>query len=160
MNSQRSSEPGPSSPPSLQPNPPREASQTPSSSPDIDCDWLTPTASFGPNCYLRTREQWLRGELKSGRAGSSSQSRTSSRKADNNSGDALRQLDEVLDTPGVEDDLDLWKRYLSEVHSKVVGGTKVKKGFKLNQAVRDSPSFPSCSFLAPPSLLACPPTLS
>lgn len=139
MNSQRSSLVEPSAPALLQPADRPKSSQSSSSCLDAESesDWLAPTASFGPNHYLRTRELWLRGDLKNDSNRSSSRGRASSRRVD--SGDALRRLDEVLEAPGVEDDLNIWSRYLSEVHSKLVGGTKVKKGFRLNQAVSSCP---------------------
>ncbi|KAF8303384.1 hypothetical protein DL93DRAFT_2173031 [Clavulina sp. PMI_390] len=97
-------------------------------------EWSSANATFGPNNWAATREKWLRGERRGFGASGGLAPKTSSRSVQNS--DALRKLDEILDAPGVDENLSIWDGYLKDVHGRLVGGNKVKKGMRLTQAVK------------------------
>lgn len=86
----------------------------------------------------------MRGELR-GFGASAGRATAKPAKRSDPSADALRKLDEVLNMPGVDEDTDVWKHYLQDVHGRLVGGNKVKKGLRLSQAV-SALFYPSFTF--------------
>lgn len=122
-----------SKPPISSEQTPSPSSDTASSQPRVP-EWTAPDATFGPNVFNRTREQWLRGDLRGFGTGGGRSAAAATKRSDP-SGDALMKLDQVLNTPGVDEDVHVWKHYLQDVHGRLVGGNKVKKGLRLSQAV-------------------------
>jgi hypothetical protein len=113
---------------------------------EIKSDWTTVNATFGPSVFERRRQLWVSGQrlnvgLPAASGLDSSIGRNSSRRRDdrpkrsNPSAEALKRLDDVLASPGVDADDEVWRRYLSDVHRRLVGGNRLKKGLRLSQAV-------------------------
>lgn len=92
-------------------------------------DWTDPNAAFGPNAYARTRALWVTG-TKTGTRTPDSMARSNAPPSE-----AQRKLEDALIKFDENDDR-LWKGYLSEVHRRLVGGDRLKKGLKLPSAVR------------------------
>lgn len=101
-----------------------ESEPSPSPSPE---DWTDPNASFGPSVFARTRALWVTG------------TKTGTPCADPRLNDipseAQKKLEDALGKFEATDEA-LWKGYLAEVHRRLVGGDKLKKGLKLPLAVR------------------------
>lgn len=108
-------------------------------------DWTSLDASYGPNVFARRRALWVSGSLhsngatKSTNAANGSGSGPSRRSAAAGIDAALKRLDEVLAEPDVDEDESLWNDYLCEIHRRLVGGNKLRRGLRLNQAVRLGP---------------------
>lgn len=83
--------------------------------------------SWGPAFYARRRASWITGEHRKTAAVDARVDQAST---------ALERLEEVLNRPGVVEDDDVWESYLKSIHSKLVGGTRVRKGMLLSYAVR------------------------
>ena len=138
-------------------SPARSASLTAPSSPSLPTPKLPPDfeeLDFGPAVFERRRALWRAGELKgfglsaalplsssstaippSNSATSAGSNATASSQRSTSSGEALSKLDAILAEPGVEKDSDVWRSYLGDVYKKMVGGSRLRKGLKLGQAV-------------------------
>jgi len=105
-----------------------EALDGPSSSNSSESDSPSEPNSddWGPAFYDRRRWRWI-----------SSGSRDTPVVEDRERPSiALEKLEQVLKRPGVLEDDDIWDRYLKTVHSKLVGGTTVRKGMSLSYAIK------------------------
>ena len=113
-------------------------------------DWAAADTTFGPIVFERRRQLWICGQppdkaspvsaavtsgLDSTIGGKGSKGNYGLPKRSNPSAEALKRLDDVLASPHADTNDDLWQSYLSDVHRRLVGGNRLKKGFKLSQAV-------------------------
>ena len=113
---------------------------------EMKLDWTAADATFGPNVFERRRQLWASGQpldddlptstsVASGLNSSKGSKGHDRPKRSNPSAEALKRLDDILASPNVDTDDEIWKSYLSDVHGRLVGGNRLRRGFNLSQAV-------------------------
>lgn len=117
---------------------------------EMESDWAPAHVTFGPSVFESRRQLWVSGRPLDGGVpasafttpglGSSigrnrSRGRENRTKRSNPSAEALKRLDDVLASPDVDTDDEIWWSYLSDVHRRLIGGNRLKRGLKLSQAV-------------------------
>src|ERR1700733_4887146 len=133
---------------------------------ETNLDWTAADATFGPNVFERRRQLWARGQpldddlptstsVASGLDPSKSSKGYDRPKRSNPSVEALKRLDDILASPNVDADDEIWKSYLSDVHHRLVGGNRLRKGLKLSQAVSNLILFALFSFSLECLLVDC-----
>ena len=139
--------------------PPSAPSETPSPPADVPNDEVAETQQFdtshshGPTFFYRRRDEWVKGNYRPSKHGSEigedavSVGVSSAQApgiplspAEPNDGPyqdhgPLERLGEVLSRPHVIEDEDIWEDYLKSIHSKLLGGSRLKKGMSLAHAV-------------------------
>jgi hypothetical protein len=131
---------------------------------EMKLDWTAADATFGPNVFERRRQLWARGQplnddLPTSTSGVSGLNPSKGSKGhdrpkrSNPSVEALKRLDDILASPNVDADEEIWKSYLSDVHSRLVGGNRLRRGFNLSQAV--SNLIILCLIFVPLVVFAC-----
>ncbi|KAG9012259.1 hypothetical protein FRB94_006289 [Tulasnella sp. JGI-2019a] len=86
----------------------------------------------GPQLYEYRRAQWLQPTSSGVVAASASASGSEDMRVSK----SHARLEAIVNQQGVEEDEGIWKQYLSAVHESLVGGKRLKKGIKLNLAVK------------------------